>query len=690
MPLNSAGPSNMTGSKGSPVPNQDDNESRFLSSCEDSSLYPTNLKLSLVSETTLKTYYEALLNESERLFDTAPRPKLLKFWETNSECSEFGEYQPSDVASLKNHCQESNLPDPACRYVFIRSRNARARLGLTRDDFTYLSTYHQVMPSFLDLLFTCGRQEGLRSFYYTAFRHGSYLSKDDTNTRNAGNIPRLGRSGRLIQNCYNLHSVERSASTPEWGWSIRQTIVYNSFDVETGKSFWIFIKGNETMEGRIVGATNSAICADMNASSHQTPTKSFNASLAAHFQVIEWCGGQWRDYVNELDERLRKGARDVLIVDVDNLTGPSSVPILSRPGTFINQKSTRATTSKSQPSSPLSQKWSSLIRFPSMSKGEKTSTVTETELMRPTHADQIVEEPEQIDNRNDNDNDNVERVFSFEKLQGLHHLGEHLQEALMVLRLNRGVIEDIIEYYATITEGDGFPCEIKGGCKSAVAGFQEKARGVEKELGIQQLRLETLSILLKDRCNLFHTAQQYANMQASKHFAKNAQISTNFTTGMAARMHVMTEKMHDVALRTGHQTVSMHAITVFTLVFLPGTFLAVSILLILDMCVALMTRQTFFSSGILRWQDSGDGNGPGQGYSWVTERDRLFLYFEISAPMMFLVVVGWLILFLRGRNGRDIEDERQQLDELEKGFYSSAMGKNFGEPADTNGKEARY
>lgn len=44
---------------------------------------------------------------------------------------------------------------------------------------------------------------------------------------------------------------------------------------------------------------------------------------------------------------------------------------------------------------------------------------------------------------------------------------------------------------------------------------------------------------------------------------------------MTLSMHFMTEKMHDIAVKTGRQTVSMHAITVFTLVFLPGTFLAV-------------------------------------------------------------------------------------------------------------------
>lgn len=35
--------------------------------------------------------------------------------------------------------------------------------------------------------------------------------------------------------------------------------------------------------------------------------------------------------------------------------------------------------------------------------------------------------------------------------------------------------------------------------------------------------------------------------------------------------------MHEIAVKTKQETLSMHVITIFTLIFLPGTFIAVSI-----------------------------------------------------------------------------------------------------------------
>ncbi len=58
-------------------------------------------------------------------------------------------------------------------------------------------------------------------------------------------------------------------------------------------------------------------------------------------------------------------------------------------------------------------------------------------------------------------------------------------------------------------------------------------------------------------------------MEASKMLAKEAQQS-------AGKMGLLTEKMHEVAIQTKQETVSMRIITLVTLFFLPGTFISVS------------------------------------------------------------------------------------------------------------------
>jgi len=57
-------------------------------------------------------------------------------------------------------------------------------------------------------------------------------------------------------------------------------------------------------------------------------------------------------------------------------------------------------------------------------------------------------------------------------------------------------------------------------------------------------------------------------MRMGQHFAKSAQVSSR-------TMETLTEKMHRIATKTEQETISMHVITVFTLIFLPGTFVCV-------------------------------------------------------------------------------------------------------------------
>jgi hypothetical protein len=57
-------------------------------------------------------------------------------------------------------------------------------------------------------------------------------------------------------------------------------------------------------------------------------------------------------------------------------------------------------------------------------------------------------------------------------------------------------------------------------------------------------------------------------MEASKRFAKQAAASTT-------NMEAMTEEMKSLAQKTKQETVSIHIITIVTLLFLPGTFISV-------------------------------------------------------------------------------------------------------------------
>lgn len=62
----------------------------------------------------------------------------------------------------------------------------------------------------------------------------------------------------------------------------------------------------------------------------------------------------------------------------------------------------------------------------------------------------------------------------------------------------------------------------------------------------------------------FQAILQYRNIRTGEYFAQSA--------------HDSAKVMEMIAVKTKQETVSMHSITILTLVFLPGTFLAVSCL----------------------------------------------------------------------------------------------------------------
>ncbi|CAG8972732.1 hypothetical protein HYALB_00008647 [Hymenoscyphus albidus] len=107
-------------------------------------------------------------------------------------------------------------------------------------------TYHQVMPNFLDFVFPFGFQEYAEHFCFSGFREDSRLFSEG-----GLKIPELGRSGQEIRMCYSLKSVE-SSDRDSWPWSVRQTAIYHSFDVVTGKATWIVIKGSHLIRELIL------------------------------------------------------------------------------------------------------------------------------------------------------------------------------------------------------------------------------------------------------------------------------------------------------------------------------------------------------------------------------------------------------------------------------------------------------
>lgn len=200
---------------------------------------------------------------------------------------------------------------------FVRAPHSRASLKISREMLTLVFTYHQVLPSFLDFLFPFGNQQYAQDFHFGGFKHEDRFSDVDSGLR----IPEFGWSGRDFHFCYNLKSIEPSKGHPEWPWSIRQSALYHLFDVETGRTNWIIIKGDQLLKKRIKSATGSRGLPE--ASCFDTVDRAFASTLAIHVILCEWSGENWRWYINFLEEALQATTRPTLSAMVDPF--PSSM-----------------------------------------------------------------------------------------------------------------------------------------------------------------------------------------------------------------------------------------------------------------------------------------------------------------------------------------------------------------------------
>lgn len=380
------------------------------------------------------------------------------------------------------------------------------------------------MPRFLDLAFTFGEQESEKDFHYTAFNAENFL---DVSEAKRHCIPRLGRSGREIRHCFNLWSVEGSETSP-YEWAIRQTAAYHSFDVCTGRNVWINMKGNELMQKRITQALAST--SHLQPVSLETTSGSFSASLLTLLIVLEWSGENWKSLVNNLEKKL-----------TDILMKAKSFPIKEieealslGPDIFLGHlAASEATTGKSPrrtdlgvqvqpPPRPCTIRsvWSSVNPKRILSGFSRASTRVDTEKQDSPALTGKKSSPEPLKSllvsptlqvtsgTFHQRNLSVLQEFSVDGLQKLTTIASKVHEVQLVMKLNAEVINEIMDYYKSLVDDNGFPGEIRTNCTADLNDFFRRARAVTRGLEMEQTRSETLMRMLKDGKSLVSKPNQ--------------------------------------------------------------------------------------------------------------------------------------------------------------------------------------
>ncbi|QDS71141.1 hypothetical protein FKW77_009924 [Venturia effusa] len=420
-----------------------------------------------------------------------------------------------NYAEIREHFQidhADQTEEPLCRLIFIWGRSSRDVLFTSSKMFLLTLTYLQALPAYLDHLFPFGNQQYPRDPYFSGFRCEDRFS----DAVRGPTISELGRSGCDIRMCYTLKSAERTNKSSPATWSIRQTSIYHSFDVKTGRSTWIVVKGDDLIKQRLQQVTNSI-------------ENNRNA-------LCDWAGQNWRWYLNHLEERVQMETRHAASVLIGDADAEQPKIRLLRSDTGVRDCSPQglrdvsATRNSPPPPYPL--------RSPPQLPGPRPH-----------------EKPK----------DNL--GFGIKQVQMVQCVQDKAGEALLVIESNANVIAELREYYSSVVASQGWPNELRHDCAGDLARFDKSAETAEKDLRRQFRRAETLRSFLEDRKALLNGILE-SNQQ------NQAQQSANKMQNMTEGMQILTEEMHALAFKTQREAVSMKIITLVTLFFLPATFIA--------------------------------------------------------------------------------------------------------------------
>ncbi|KAL8713930.1 MAG: hypothetical protein Q9220_002076 [cf. Caloplaca sp. 1 TL-2023] len=442
--------------------------------------------------------------------------------------------------SLRSH-------DPRCRFLFVHAINgsSRQRLQISRDMLMLCFSRFHAMPEFVEFLFSFGYQSHARDPFFSAFHQKTHL----TARNGTFAIPELAWSGREIQVCYNLKAAEPSGSESQW--SIRDCAIHHTWDLENIRADWIIIKGNDWVRRRIEEQTGAG--SGVTPLSFETLDRAFAASLATHLLLCEWAFESWRWYIQSLESQIQNTSRRTL-------TAPVTVPQTPKSRNSEFHMPSRTNTQRTYHSVvPGVSRISTVLSGRSTIDPEKQKIPEHRSYVNPdtglsqplpphiTVHNQPEAAPEQP---KPNAGDPEDQDFSFSRLQKIQHVQEKAHETLLIIRLNMSIISQLKQYYHHIFASANFPQDVFHQCHDDIEVF-----GLRLAAILDGLQMYTLRSIL-----------EYQNTENNKTSTKN--------------MITMTEDMNDIARKTKIETVSMKAITVVTLFFLPGTFISVCLLLV--------------------------------------------------------------------------------------------------------------
>lgn len=348
-----------------------------------------------------------------------------------------------------------------------------------------MASYQQIMPSFLDFVFSFGTERHAKDFHFVGFRHDTRLTRPERGIV----IPALGRSGQILQLCYNLRSVEASPGQEHWPWSIRSTATHHSFDCVTGRASWVMVKGKGgvSMQDRIMTETSHA--------HGQMPyqfgsrDQAFAATMSTHLLLCNWSAESWRWYINFLEEQVQTITRKTLLVKVAKPPQEAPPPYhftRAQTGVLVPLNKT-STAPRQKPMAPPPKKAGGPPMLGASGPGGFGANPGPPPRLS-TSAPAAHQDPSLPDGE-----------FSFDDLRRIEYIEEHANGALLVITLNCSILNALVEHYTAVMTSDACPPELRTKCAKDFGRFVSRISHICADMQMQKARLEFLLRLLTDR-----------------------------------------------------------------------------------------------------------------------------------------------------------------------------------------------
>lgn len=583
---------------------------RHKFSCANSHLYPsTLLRRPRPHEVhVLKNHANYLLDNEDRLFNDDSEEHLVEIFEIHAERIiklKANQFRTCDT-QFQHMQQEANQWD--IRHVFLQSSDSRSPLDCSSDMLKSCFTFHQVEASFLDSVYTFGDQDKPLDLCLAHFRSSHTM---DLAERDLIAIPELHLSGREFRVSYLLRSMEFSGNTEStWKWNLRQTAVYHSFDAETGKSFWCNIKANDNFKTRIKDSASYLDLDQPALMQEHRVHRLFTAALSTHLIYLHWCDENWRWCINDMDVAIGALLDQARLTSINDLqlTAPAYVELqirkvtLNSTRTYGNPPPAGLVRDSSRGSAYILHKFAMLLRKV-FSPRQLFGRDLGLDLGKSNNLPDPTENPEVAPNR-----------VRVSRPQALQIWSERIERLMLAVQLDITVLGEISAFYSGLTES---LVSLHG---SVWEEYDRDIRHFAKEIANISSGLETRKVQMQSLVLQLSEGQNLYGMLLQQVTAISAEVSA--------------KRMETIGYKTAQETASMHIITIVTLIFLPGTFVA-----------------TFFQSGVFWWKEAPEDMES----TWSYRGDAFAFFSYLCFPLMIATLGIWFCVWFR--MGRD----RQQL-----------------------------